>query len=96
MTTPCPLHTYMHTDCKNIFLLASPDLCSQLPQSLLLGCASEQRKKKTRGRATDMMTATSDDSPQPSLYYCNHMLESLLLSAQVAPSMLAEFLECQV
>ena len=45
MTTLCPLHTYMHTDCKIVFLLASPDLCSQLPQ-MLLGCASEQGKKK--------------------------------------------------
>ena len=95
MTTPCPLHTYMHTDCKNIFLLASPDLCSQSPHHATRLRKRAAQEINTR-KAIDMMTASSDDSPQPSLYYCNHMLESLLLSAQVAPSMLAEFLKCQV
>jgi hypothetical protein len=52
-------------------------------------------QEKTRGEAVDMMTASSDDSPQR-FAQSYHMLESLFLCAQVGPSMLAEFLDCQV
>ena len=38
------IHTFIPI-AKKVFLLASSELCSQLPQ-MLLGCASEQRKQK--------------------------------------------------